>query len=386
MAHLILHIGSHKTGTSSIQYVLTRSAEALEKAGASYLQTNALGKQAANANTLAKMKGKGAAFTSTLSDDVADALIRPEAKLNILSSENLFWLHDAGEIARLAKLIQLRFESVSVIAYLRRQDMLALSHRKQVISPIPRPAARFYGYQMSALPEHQPHFHTYFDYHAKLEMWREAFGTENMQVALFQREALKNGDSVADFFARAGLQPPRGEEPVRRNTAVGRERTLLALAAKAAGIGGDALKAIRRAASDEGKLLPARADAQAFLANWADSNARLAQAWKLPDGSPFVFSDDFSMYPEVGTDVWSDAEAREAIAHIMTGAAAMQMRKDKRKGGGGKGELRAGAKPQGQRGRKGPGKGHGGGGAHGAAGKPGFRKRKVNRRARKLSD
>jgi len=386
MAHLILHIGSHKTGTSSIQYVLTRSAEALEKAGAVYLQSNSMGKQAANANALGATEGKGAEFRATFADDVGDALIRPVAKVNVLSSENLFWLHDAGEIARLAKLVRARFDSVSVIAYLRRQDMLALSHRKQVISPTPRPAARFYGYQMSALPEHQPHFHTYFDYHAKLEMWREAFGTDAMQVALFEREALKNGDSVADFLSRAGLAVTLDEEPVRRNTAVGRERTLLSLAAKAAGIGGEALKAIRRAASDEGKLLPARAEAEAFLGHWTESNARLAQAWTLADGSPFAFTDDFSMYPEVGTDVWSDAEAREAIAHVMQAAASLQERSDKRKGRGGKGELRAGAKPRAQRGRKGPGKGHGGGGAHGAAGKPGFRKRKINRRARKMSD
>ena len=134
--------------------------------------------------------------------------------------------------------------------------------------------------------------------------------------------------------------------------------------------------------------MPARAEAEAFLAHWTESNARLAEAWSLPDGSPFVFTDDFSMYPEVGTDVWTDAQAREAIAHVMAGAAALQERKDKRKGRGGKGGLRAGAKPRAQRGRPGPGpgKGHGGGGAHGAAGKPGYRKRKINRRARKMSD
>ncbi|MDF2235225.1 hypothetical protein P2H44_21925 [Albimonas sp. CAU 1670] len=385
MAHLILHIGSHKTGTTSIQYALTRQAEPLRRAGAAYLHVVKRAREVGNANSLVKTSGEGAEFATVVREDVVDSLLKPEAELNVASGENLFWLDDAREIAKLARVVRQRFDSVEVIAYLRRQDMLALSHRKQVAAPRQQPAARFYGFQMSALPAFQPHLHRYFDYHAKLSAWREAFGADTVKAVPFEREAMKDGDAVADFFARVGLAAPSQDEPIRRNASEGRERTLLAIAAKAAGIGGEALKAIRRAASDEGKLVPARAEAEAFLAHWTEANARLAQDFTLADGAPFAFTDDFSMYPEVGTDVWTDAQAREAIAHVMQGVAAIQERKDRRKGKGGKGELRAGALPRAERGRAGPGKGHGGGGGHGAAGKPGYRKRKINRRARKMS-
>lgn len=317
MAHLILHIGSHKTGTTTLQHHFVANEEALRRRGVAWLRTPDDRGPKINANLLARVAGRGPDFRARLDDAMADRVLRPEAETCVASGENLFWLFEPGPVARLAELARARFDRITVVAYLRRQDLLALSHRRQVAHVRPLPAAGFYGLELRALPRWRPHFARYFDYHAKLEMWREAFGAPAMRARLFEPQALVGGDTAMDFFALTGLPLAPESPPERRNASGGPERTLLMLAAKRAGLGREALKTISRRADDSGRLAPSRAEAAAFLENVAESNERLARAWRLADGAPFAFSPSLEMHPETGTDTLDEAQARARIEALL---------------------------------------------------------------------
>ena len=68
-----------------------------------------------------------------------------------MSAEDLSWIFDRGEIEALASELSKYFE-VCIIAYVRRQDLLAVSHFQEGSKHFERPAARYYGFSNGALP------------------------------------------------------------------------------------------------------------------------------------------------------------------------------------------------------------------------------------------
>ena len=107
MAHLILHIGSHKTGTTSIQYALTRQAEPLRRAGAAYLHVVKRAREVGNANSLVKTSGEGAEFATVVREDVVDSLLKAihvddrSGQFSILHRETRSLRHSVPQLRRL---------------------------------------------------------------------------------------------------------------------------------------------------------------------------------------------------------------------------------------------------------------------------------------------
>lgn len=292
MRKLWIHIGSHKTATTSIQGALSDAQKTGNLQGLKYPLPNPKTKK----QLLVSTKGDGASCQSSLNWKVLRESVAGTAS-TILSAEGLFWLHDANTIAQFAKELQPQFDAIHVVAYLRRQDQLALSHRKQVVK---RPAAaRFYGVEATALPSYAPHFDRYFDYATKMDTWADAFGAAAMTVRLYDRATLKDGDAVTDFFDLIGQTP--GEIGKDRNQPLSRRQLLAGLFLKSQGIKPKVINRIIENFPPDVPLQPSRQQAEDFLAHFADSNRKLAKTWGTPD-RPGFFDTDMSMYPEVGND------------------------------------------------------------------------------------
>ncbi|OED47229.1 hypothetical protein AB838_16545 [Rhodobacteraceae bacterium (ex Bugula neritina AB1)] len=293
MRRLVLHIGSHKTGTTTLQSALMRGKRQGLLGGWSYLHAGLR----VDFNTLVGTKGMGAGMHTVLKWPFFERRMEHAAREGmqdvVISSEMLFWLDDATQIAALAERLRLEFDEIRIVAYLRRQDQLALSHRKQVV--MGRAAYQFYGAQLQALPRYAPHMLRYFDYAGKLAKWEQIFGADSITVRRFGKADLKGGDTVADFWSILGLAPPQGLN--RKNVAWSRAQLLAGLWLRQRGYPSDAFVPLVKQIEDPEPLLPSQAQAQAFLAPFLEQNAVLAQRYD-PAGPENYFGMDVSRYPE----------------------------------------------------------------------------------------
>jgi hypothetical protein len=264
--------------------------------------------------------GKLADFRAVVDVVPAAKVLRPAAgspaRRYIVSDEDFFWISEPDSVMELAETLRERFSTVTVVAYLRRQDLLSVSHRKQVSGGSGMSASRFYGISATPLPEFRDYFMSYFDYAAKLTgIWAAAFGKERVRVIPFERTELVNGDVVDDFAERAGVKFTLSD-PMRMNSAREGDRTLVAL--KLAEI--DAPQWLRRkviqALPGDGVFLPSRQEARDYLAHFAEANERLAAEWSWK-GAPFRFSDSLEMYPEDGAGHWSNRNLERILDAVL---------------------------------------------------------------------
>lgn len=203
---IYLHIGTHKTGTTSLQFAFTQNRDALAAAGLLYPISG----------RPAKADGQGIwpqhnslawAFTRP-EDEPPDFWLRLRTELDeatqdiaVLSSETLSLLRDPEHLSGLRA--QLNPHEVKVVVYLRRQDELlhALysTHVMQYLE------ARDIDSFRRALPEQRGHE---LDYELMLSRWEDAFGREAMIVRPYERSQLLHGDLVQDFAAQIGFELP----------------------------------------------------------------------------------------------------------------------------------------------------------------------------------
>lgn len=150
---LYLHIGSHKTGSTAIQ----KACEQHSAKDTKYINIRVSGKH------LIQPRRQGRHVVCSINMDQAERLFRPQAGVStyITSDECFFWIFDPMALQELASLLLDRFDEVRIICYLRRQESLAISHRKQVVLDFP--ADWFYGHAPVSLPKFEPHFSLYFD-------------------------------------------------------------------------------------------------------------------------------------------------------------------------------------------------------------------------------
>ena len=223
---ITLHIGTEKTGTTSIQNFLSGCSDFL------------LDKNMAPACTLSPDFGKNSSFLVLASDqDPGPSLIRrrntsfgkyrKEIKRQIrdsitkaerqnvnriiFSSEHLSSrLVSSDCIHKLKTLFEARHK-VQIICYLRRQDQMLLGCQAEGIK---------YGnpdLNMELPPlnsEEQNYGIIYYDYVKMLGLWEKVFAVKNIKVAAFQQSDLSGGNVVLDFCDRMLGLPP---DPVTQN-------------------------------------------------------------------------------------------------------------------------------------------------------------------------
>lgn len=203
---LILHIGSHKTGSTSLQKFLFKKKRELKKIGWNYFSSDPDGcvNVEGNANKWVNFFGKKNTMEAAVNLGLVDELKKKDGNW-IVSAEELSWISDQGHLLELSEKLSDIFNEIMVVVYFRRQDLHLLSHYHQGFRFYESSAARFYGRSSTALPKYQEYFDDYLDYNKKFEKWAHAFGKDNLKVGIFEKERLINGDVITDFINKTDL-------------------------------------------------------------------------------------------------------------------------------------------------------------------------------------
>jgi hypothetical protein len=322
---LILHMGSHKTGTTSIQSALYHCKDKLKEQGISLFNFELDGTERENGNALPWIGfDRDGKIEGSVHPRLAEELGRMPGDV-IFSAEHLSWIVDPEIIQSFHRNLTKYFDVIQLVTYLRRQDRQAISHYQQGSKPGGQPAFRYYDGSARALPEYRSYFQRYLNYDDKMARWADVFGDENVDIRVFERDRLFKGDAVSDFFHTVGIRctPP----PLRENETDGFERTKVGHLMGRAGVPPGIRRRLRGALDNAGKLLPARADAESFYAHFRESNLRLNQRFKISD-VPHIFSDDFDMYPREACDTWTEESANQAIRNVLNGLASLPVISD----------------------------------------------------------
>ena len=207
-----VHIGTEKTGTTSIQYFLAKNdenwlkkgfvyVESIRKNGQHWVLTDLL-----NIHCLKVKNEQQKLFyqdrMEKLKQEVREN--KNKNKIFIFSSEGLTWALDLTQIKPVKALndllYSLGFSDIKIILYLRNQaDLMVSASSENIKSHQPFYAANTSPSKFTKTP------HTY-DFKNIIQKYGEVFGKENLIVRLFDKNEFKDGDLLKDFVDAIGLK------------------------------------------------------------------------------------------------------------------------------------------------------------------------------------
>ncbi len=329
-----LHIGTEKTGTTSIQNFLAANREALERGGFFYPSSFGLPNQVGLAAYTGEpervadlLRGFGygssaedaARFRRTLEErfrqEVSDRESADEVLL--LSSEHLHSRARRSDgIARLRDFLAGFCREITVVVYLRRQDQLAVS-----LSSTHYKTGKSNRFELPRIGRALPY---YYDYQAILENYAAIFGQSQCVVRLFERGTLRGGDVIADYSLVTGLPSSLAlrilPEQNQSLTTLG-QRLLAELnkhfppdeEGRPSPLRANLADIITTHYPGRPEIL-SRAEAQRFYAHFRDGN-QMVKARFFPDlPRPTLFAEDFGSYPETVAEPALDFEQGCAAA------------------------------------------------------------------------
>lgn len=324
MRRAILHIGTEKTGTTSIQKFLYENRIKLGASGSLFPSTAGFisnqnlvvyGKQAPEAdlappsldvNDASMLSDWKEAFAQDHCREVLAFQARHARQSTVIySAEHLqSRLTQQSEIKRVARLLRPMFEQVSVLVYLRRQDRYAVSAHSTSVRGGDR---RLFDFE--AINAQGP----YYNYRELLHNWSEVFGSDNLVVRLFEKPQLHENDVIADFClhtgidkAQRGLVFPEPENESLSFTALEMLRDFNSLAendprlcsCSKSELRPFILKHVQGIKDEFGRMLPARCSAETFYARFRDDNQQIFDQWLAGKG----FDESFDDYPPVAAE------------------------------------------------------------------------------------
>ncbi|MGB0658564.1 MAG: hypothetical protein ACPGNV_00195 [Mangrovicoccus sp.] len=305
---LLIHAGTPKTGSTSIQACLHLNRQNFEANGYYIPKAFSVPGRARHLKISQFYKAKSTSPKSSTENTLTAekfSILREQECLKleaeVSEKEKTILLSDEG-IAELspeqfAKLIQdMReiFSEIGLFAYLRRQDRQALS---------------LYHQEISAGGFPQEHFikRFYQDYSTLLELWGHHLGKENLHPLIYQKENFQEGNIIDDFLGFLEIDNKTAfERDLQRNTSLSSHGLILLKELNkklATGAESAETEIIRKnfkklfvEAFPGRSFLPTRSEAREFLHQFEKSNKSLTETW-FP-GQPAVFNADFSDYPE----------------------------------------------------------------------------------------
>lgn len=188
MRQLILHIGTHKTGTTALQHYLLHNQEALQAIGWYYPTTGIPPGHIFGHRDLAwsALKGNAEAFEEL----AAELHPLPSQMRCVISSEEFEFCKNLDDLRA-----RLEPYDVTVILYLRRQDDLLLSEYSENL----RGGSHFAGNLTQF--EKRMSLAGRFDYVALCRRWSDAFGPGSLKVRIYTPTV----SIVDDFCLTAGI-------------------------------------------------------------------------------------------------------------------------------------------------------------------------------------
>ena len=211
--HLILHIGTRKTGSTSIQETLGRSREALLKHNIYYPAIKPYNHIFSFLPIFMKDPTDAPYFKRALqsSEDIhlkvrryreawVKEIERCEQDHFVISAEEFTQPHFAEDaVSRLKSFAEQYFEKITLIVYVRHYDQLISSQIQQEVMT---------GYRTVGIEEFVQEYlncPSKISYKESLEKWINVFGRENLIVRPFDPEMFHNNSLLADFFYSLGL-------------------------------------------------------------------------------------------------------------------------------------------------------------------------------------
>lgn len=204
MKKLLLHIGMHKTGSSSLQTSFFSSRETLLNAGITYLDIEdnhsaafySLFCDAPEKYHINRRRGihtleQTAAHNRSLRKMLSEKLAAIDTDLTIISGEDLSLL-PKPKVGELQQFLMSFFDDVRVIGYARPPVSFVNSMAQQSIRG---------GATMEHLSANPPAP----NYQWRFQKFLDAFGADKVTLRQFSRETLKNGCIVTDFVNATGL-------------------------------------------------------------------------------------------------------------------------------------------------------------------------------------
>jgi len=329
---LILHIGMSKTGSTSIQKVLSTQRPALLAQGLLYPKSPGNERHeylAAEASTNKYHKSPPARplwqgmtpserltrFREEFAAEMAD--IPSNVHRIIISAEQFsMFLLDRQSVQNLHDLLRPHVDAITVVVYLRRPDQHFTSLYTEMLrwgdAKLP---------DLLSMPVLRAHD---YDYHALLERWANVFGDAAIKPRIFEQSRKERFDVVNDFLSVCGimLQQELPKEARTANQSITHAGQLVLVELAKLVRQGDTRSvqspfwglvtlAASRAVPGRG-WLPTREEARVFNARYAESIEQVRRKW-FPE-RPFLFSNDYEQLPEAplapSPEALVDASAR----------------------------------------------------------------------------
>jgi hypothetical protein len=206
---VVLHIGTHKTGTTSIQRFLRDHGDLLRDAGVSFPPGALHDANHVELHMLAMRPGRdtparrahpdatGPAWEASARVAIRAAIADAECRTVVLSSEGLWYLRHDDELARLREV--LGDHDVEVVVFVREPAAFLASYERTLhelgIPPSDDPGSTAYVGPDSWL----------VDVEANLSRWRAAFGAEHVTVLDYEACVRADGSVIPAFLARLGV-------------------------------------------------------------------------------------------------------------------------------------------------------------------------------------
>lgn len=198
MKIIYLHIGPHKTGTTTIQHSLMANRNLLFQHGVSLLKTGAIKKHLAKQHRIQRELKKD---KSDLWEKLVIELEQADAEKNIISSEELCRCN-LEEIQRIKK--YLSDYEVFVIFYCRRQDQRLQSLWAQSAKFPNRRNEKRSFYEWLEENKYQAVASDYFDLY---KTWGSIFGEDHILVRIFEKDQF-HGNLFQDFLTACDVENP----------------------------------------------------------------------------------------------------------------------------------------------------------------------------------
>ena len=321
----ILHIGTEKTGSSSIQAFLSGNRRALLKDGVFYPDTGAVGTQwefvalahkapwsmdIGRVLNITDHQSQQTFKTQFLENFTKQITQAGGADTLLISAEHFHSrLNTHAMVESLKSILDPFVEDYKILVYFRRQDEVAVSlFSTQVKS----------GFEGIALTLPEPTAPApYYDYASLVTRWASVFGLDKLSGGLYNQALLHDDGILADFCDKVDIDLDGKKIPKWQNSSVSAIGLKFIQAVnKLYKYQGEAMSArergdlIRRSsAANKGKFYPLSEDqAKSFYARFSDSNEQL-RLMLFPENPAPLFLEDFSQYPKTAETLPNDDES-----------------------------------------------------------------------------